>query len=771
PARPAPPVPGAALYFGGTFLQQAANNAVNVTLPLAIYAVTGSLASAAVVVALAGWADAMGTMAGGWLAGRMHPMSMLTGVSVTRAAALAAVPLLIAAGHLTLPLAAAAYAADSFARGVADTARNTLPVYFVGRERGALERFNGRFQSFFESGAVAGPFLVGGLMSLAGAAAGQWLAPAAVAAAALAFTAAPKAAAPEGMPTGKKGVSRSGLKAAWTYLRSHPAAATAFAGLTALTLYPLRAVLPAVYAQGVLGDPSATAWLVGMFGVGGVLGSLAFRAWHGRLKPGGWVALSAVGTGLLATAWLPHSFLLLAAGIVAFAALNMGGRLTLNSTLQASAPPELTGAVMGSARFSVNLAAMGVKAAVAAALAVAAGSPQALALVTGGMALFGGVQVWTARRLAKEPAGVLAPLGKPSPVHGLPGRLIVVEGLDGSGKSTQLELLRDRLEAQGREVVVTRWNSSPLVSDSVRASKKDADVTPKAFALAQAADLADRVENVVLPALAAGKVVLADRWFFTGLARDEVRGSDRRWLKRLYAFAPEPDLALYYRAPVETAVGRVLRRGEGKLSLSEDHEDEDGEAGPHVKYYEGGLDLHLDADPVRNFLEFQRRVTAVYDAAARAYRMKVLPADRGVAETALATNGAVDAALGDVPAVPERTNLFDKDPKGDAENIRDNYRSEKRGLHFYFRNMLLPMQARFAELVDVKDMPRVFLHGNPHIDNYAKTNRGAALADFDRSREGPYAWDLVRFMVSLSLRQKTPHHKLLPKSVLKALQG
>jgi hypothetical protein len=83
--------------------------------------------------------------------------------------------------------------------------------------------------------------------------------------------------------------------------------------------------------------------------------------------------------------------------------------------------------------------------------------------------------------------------------------------------------------------------------------------------------------------------------------------------------------------------------------------------------------------------------------------------------------------------------------------------------------MLLPMQERFARLVEHAGMPNVFLHGNPHVDNYAKTLRGGAMADFDRSRRGPYAWDLARFMVSLSLRQKTPHHALLPKGALKAL--
>ena len=91
-------------------------------------------------------------------------------------------------------------------------------------------------------------------------------------------------------------------------------------------------------------------------------------------------------------------------------------------------------------------------------------------------------------------------------------------------------------------------------------------------------------------------------------------------------------------------------------------------------------------------------------------------------------------------------------------------------MHFYFRNMLLPMQERFAQLMDMGGMPRVFLHGSPHIDNYAKSHQGAAMVDFDRSREGPYAWDLVRLMVSISLRRKKDHDNLLSPDVLKQLK-
>ncbi len=236
-------------------------------------------------------------------------------------------------------------------------------------------------------------------------------------------------------------------------------------------------------------------------------------------------------------------------------------------------------------------------------------------------------------------------------MHGLPGRLIVVEGLDGSGKSTQMERLKERLEAEGVEVVLTTWNSSDLVSDAVKGAKKERTLTPKTFSLLHASDLADRLDKTILPALERGAVVLADRWFFTALARDRVRGMDARWLRNLYEFAPRPDLTLYYRLPVETAIGRVLSRSEGRLGLSEDFE-EDPEAAAEtkarrgLKYYEAGLDANLSEDPIENFKLFQTGVTAEYDKQAREFGFQTVDSSRGRDEIFADTERLAFAALG-----------------------------------------------------------------------------------------------------------------------------
>ncbi|MDE2291466.1 MAG: dTMP kinase, partial [Elusimicrobia bacterium] len=335
-----------------------------------------------------------------------------------------------------------------------------------------------------------------------------------------------------------------------------------------------------------------------------------------------------------------------------------------------------------------------------------------------------------------------------SRVTGMPGRLIVVEGLDGSGKSTQLEMLRESLEAQGAKVVTTRWNSSELVSEAVKKAKRERTLTPASFAALNAADLSDRLENVILPALREGSIVLSDRYFYTALARDSVRGNDPLWLRRLYDSVLRPDLTFYFRLPVETAIGRVLARTEDRLKLSEDF----AEDGPRAtvlgqNYYAAGRDMSFAQDDAENFRIFQSRVADSYDRQAEEFGFEILDARqdreslrRQVSERAGKVLGPLEAyKRKDAPA--QGANLFDKDPAGDAPNIQENYKHAKRGVHFYFRNMLLPMQERFAQLMDLSAMPQAFLHGSPHVDNYAKSARGAAMVDFDRSRLGPYAWD------------------------------
>jgi dTMP kinase len=177
----------------------------------------------------------------------------------------------------------------------------------------------------------------------------------------------------------------------------------------------------------------------------------------------------------------------------------------------------------------------------------------------------------------------------------LPGRLIIVEGIDGSGKSTQLDLLRKWLVNQGYLVIFSEWNSSPIVRGITRRGKRKQLLSPMSFSLIHAADFASRTYSQIMPALQSGAIVLADRYVYTAYARDAVRGVNRGWLRRLYSFAVPPTLAFYFDVPLEEAMRRI--------SVGR----------PELKFYEAGLDLGLSDDPYESFRKFQGLIRNEYD--------------------------------------------------------------------------------------------------------------------------------------------------------------
>jgi dTMP kinase len=176
-----------------------------------------------------------------------------------------------------------------------------------------------------------------------------------------------------------------------------------------------------------------------------------------------------------------------------------------------------------------------------------------------------------------------------------PGRLIIVEGIDGSGKSTQLDLLRKWLVNQGYLVIFSEWNSSPIVKGITRRGKREQLLSPMSFSLVHAADLASRTYSQILPALQSGAIVLADRYVYTAYVRDAVRGVNRAWLRRLYSFAVPPTLAFYFDVPLEEAMRRI--------SIGR----------PELKFYEAGLDLGLANDPYDSFRRFQGLIQDEYE--------------------------------------------------------------------------------------------------------------------------------------------------------------
>jgi len=212
--------------------------------------------------------------------------------------------------------------------------------------------------------------------------------------------------------------------------------------------------------------------------------------------------------------------------------------------------------------------------------------------------------------------------------HPYPGKLIVVEGIDGSGKSTQLSLLQKWLESQNFNTFFTEWNSSELVKETTRRGKKTKVLTPLTFSLLHATDFANRLYHQILPPLKAGMIVLADRYMYTAFARDAVRGMSPGWLRNLYSFAVRPDLVFYFRVPIEVSVSRLLSGTRAEL-----------------KYYEAGMDMGLSSNLTESFKIFQSHALAEYDKLVDEFGLTVIDATLEIDEQQAQVRDIVSKSL------------------------------------------------------------------------------------------------------------------------------
>ena len=186
--------------------------------------------------------------------------------------------------------------------------------------------------------------------------------------------------------------------------------------------------------------------------------------------------------------------------------------------------------------------------------------------------------------------------------------------MDGSGKTTQLALLAKWLSAAGQPVFVTEWNSSALVKAATKSGKKKNSLTPMTFSLLHATDFADRLLYNIIPPLKAGMIVLADRYAYTAFARDAARGVDRKWVRELYSFAVKPDLAVYFKVPIEVSADRLLAR---RVKL---------------KFYEAGMDMGWSSSLVESFKMFQGKVLSEYDRLVDEFGLSVVNAVGSITE-------------------------------------------------------------------------------------------------------------------------------------------
>jgi dTMP kinase len=213
-----------------------------------------------------------------------------------------------------------------------------------------------------------------------------------------------------------------------------------------------------------------------------------------------------------------------------------------------------------------------------------------------------------AMQSARERA--LRHFGTPSKDRGL---LVAFEGPDGSGKTTQRKLFKTWLKSEGYDVVTTKWNSSDLIKPIIKSRKAVRALSPEEFSLLHAADFRHRVEHVILPALWAGKLVIADRFLFTGLARDVARGLDLDWVLKLYQPLLWPDLVLYFAVSPATSGQRVT-------------------ATRTPNFYEAGQDVTALEDPVESYKQFISRVIREYESLALIFNFITVDAEKSIGD-------------------------------------------------------------------------------------------------------------------------------------------
>ena len=210
----------------------------------------------------------------------------------------------------------------------------------------------------------------------------------------------------------------------------------------------------------------------------------------------------------------------------------------------------------------------------------------------------------------------------------LGGKLIVIEGADGSGRSTQMELLKDFLEVKGHATVNVGLRRSSLVSEELNEAKQGNVLGEITRSLFYATDFADQLENRIVPALKAGFIVLADRYIYTLMARDIVRGADRDWVRSMYGIALVPDLVIYLRVSPAQLVERNLRKN------------------ATLDYWEAGMDLGLSRDIFDSFVRYQRLIQKEFSIMQREYGFHVVNGNRSIRAASREITAGVEELLG-----------------------------------------------------------------------------------------------------------------------------
>ena len=614
-------------YFVGSMLTQISTNAAQVIGPLVLLRVS-SPSFMTLTFGLSALTDGIGTLCGSFILKRCSPNITLVILHIWRLTCNLLLVLFLKFNLLTRTTGAILILADNFSLGMYDTVRALLPIVWTDNTNNKnnsihlqIKRLNQRAQFLFEIGTLIGPLLIGFALKATNDnhEIAIWCTVLSFGATCLCYLFVPKKVSP--VPESRQNFKQTIVQ----IIRSDDSLLKqCYLTMILLQTYRVKSQLPALVASSILYSPSSTAWITAMWGVAGMIGTMIFR----KLKLNSFVStlkLDAVALVIFGFAWKTYDLYAYLMAVIFYITIDSIVRLQVQTTFQTEITiNSLDASIMSTNRFLCKINAFVVRMIITACFSAPAIHELQFWLTSVLFALCSiitiGLAYWFQKN-QKLKSVAHAPISRcllDTTPHNYPGYLFVFEGLDGSGKSTQIMLLMEWLQEQypNKKINLTAWNSSVLLSNTIRYFKQQRLLTNShAFALLQCADLMERLNTLIIPALKNGEIVLCDRYCFTALARDKVRGCDFNWETQLYKFEFKdadnnskplliwPDAILLFRVPIHIAIARVYARSlitikSKKLTQPFINQDQNSDSEAENGSRDGQTDEEEDEDDV-----------------------------------------------------------------------------------------------------------------------------------------------------------------------------
>jgi MFS family permease len=396
-ANPPPRITG---YLGGVFLTQIVDSAMHLAQPLLLAKLSGSLGGAAFFSAFDTGIHMLGTYIGGWPTDKFGARRVLVVATFLRAVALAGIPVMMIGGFLNLWLAMGCYTIEAFIRGFVDTSVHTIPLELAQHKAEHLDKINSRYELSFDLGGIAGPLMLGGMMIWGGKVIPHVIIPVGFVLSSAAYYFIPR----RSDHVAKVHQSHHVHGGTWTgvkYIFSRHALLVTCIGLMTFNIYPLRKLMSAFFAKGILHHSAAVGQIGSSFAFGGAAGALIYAATKHRGTGSKWIALGALGTFVLAVGWMPANLWVMTAVVFVFAVTNVCARLTLTKKRQELTPLEHAGGVTSASQFGVNAVSVIVKSLIGVAFTAGFGAFGAFAIIGGFLAVMGIGQFFLSRHMPR----------------------------------------------------------------------------------------------------------------------------------------------------------------------------------------------------------------------------------------------------------------------------------------------------------------------------------------------------------------------------------